>query len=613
MNARADGENCFQSPMQRKALEQLESKLAQIYTSRDRSQEAFRRLMDVATRRLAERSPELKVLDAQRAANPKWFSGNQLMAYSAYVDKFGSNLDGVREKVQWLLDLGVNYLHLLPFLKMRPGKSDGGFAVENFLEIEPTLGNHKQLESLVKELRANGISLCSDLVLNHVADTHEWAIKARNGDPAAQAFFYWKTQEEASRFESNLAQIFPQTAPGNFVYIPEVGKYVWSTFYQYQWDLNYTNPEVLASMADNMLGLANLGVEVFRLDSAAFLWKREGTNCMNQPECHWLLQCLRAMVDLVAPGVLLKAEAIVPTAELPPYFGLDENEGRECHLAYQSSLMAGAWFSLANQNTQLLRKQISEMPEMPSGSNWICYMRCHDDIGWNVLKPEIEPAQQAKLKFASDFFSGQAPDSYAKGLTFQANSPDSVHGTNGMLSELVGWQQQDDPAGFARYKLMLSLTFSLGGIPMIYMGDELAQPNAPDSAEDQARWVDSRDLHRPAFDEHARHQVAKEPDSRSARAFRLIKHLRQIQQRELTAINTSALKIIDTGCEALLAFQHANTTCVFNFSARQLHLEKSSLTAAAKPLVDLIDARIFASEEMIIEPYDSMWLIEHDA
>ncbi len=613
MNAPVDGKNLFQSPTQRKALEQLERKLNQIYSSRDLSQEAFRRLLEVAIRRLAERSPELKELDAQRAANPQWFSGNQLMAYSTYVDKFGGNLDGIRAKINWLRDLGVNYLHLLPFLKMRPGQSDGGFAVENFLEVEPTLGDHKQLESLVKELRANGISLCSDLVLNHVADTHEWAIKARNGDPAAQAFFYWKTEEEASRFETNLAQIFPQTAPGNFVYIPEIGKYVWSTFYQYQWDLNYTNPEVLASMADNMLGLANLGVEVFRLDSAAFLWKREGTNCMNQPECHWLLQCLRAMVDLVAPGVLLKAEAIVPTAELPPYFGQGEDEGRECHLAYQSSLMAGAWFSLANQNTQLLRKQISEMPEMPSGSNWICYMRCHDDIGWNVLKPEINPAQQSQLKYASAFFGGQVTDSYANGLTFQANSPDAVHGTNGMLSELLGWRQQEDESGFARYKLMLSLAFSLGGIPMIYMGDELAQANAPSTAEDQARWVDSRDLHRPAFDENARNQVTEEPSSRSARAFNLVKQLRQIQKSELTAVNTSALKLIDTGFDSLLVFRHEDKICLFNFSTQKMNLNKSKLGASGKTLEDRIESRYFILEDMAIEPYDSMWLIEHDA
>lgn len=613
MNARNGGDNCFQSPKQRKALQQLESRLAKIYTERGAYELALRRLIEVAHRRYKDRSPELKKLDAQRAENPTWFCGNQLMAYSTYVDKFGRDLEGVRQKVDWLLELGVNYLHLLPFLKMRPGKSDGGFAVENFLEIEPSLGNHQQLESLGKELRENGISLCSDLVLNHVADTHEWATKARNGDPSAQAFFYWKTHEEACRLEESLAQIFPQTAPGNFVYIPETGKYVWSTFYQYQWDLNYSNPEVLASMADNMLGLANLGVEVFRLDSAAFLWKRAGTNCMNQPECHWLLQCFRAMVDLVAPGVLLKAEAIVPTAELPPYFGLNEDEGRECHLAYQSSLMAGAWFSLANQNTQLLRKQINEMPEMPSGSNWICYIRCHDDIGWNVLKPEIDSAQHAQLKFASAFFGGQMAGSYANGLTFQANSPDAVHGTNGMLSDLVGWKYPDDLSGYSRYKLMLSLIFSLGGIPMIYMGDELAQPNAPSTAEDQARWVDSRDLHRPAFNDLARHQVTEEPDSRAARAFRLIKHLRQIQKSELTAINTSALQIIDTGLDSLLVFHHEDKICLFNFSAQSLILNKSRLNASGKTLRDLIEGRFFDLDEMLIEPYDSLWLIRYDA
>lgn len=613
MTAPNHKQNPFNSIRQKIVLARLREKLGCIYTEQSEADLAMSLLKEIAAKRLAERSPALKELDRYREANPDWFCANHFMAYSTYVDKFGGNLKGVLDRVDWLESLGVNYLHLLPFLKMRPGQSDGGFAVENFLEVEPALGDLQQLEELVTALRAKGISLCSDLVLNHVADTHEWAVKARAGDSEAQACFYWKTRDEADVLEQHLPQIFPQTAPGNFVFVPEVGKFVWSTFYQYQWDLNYANPRVLAAMADNMLGLANMGVEIFRLDSAAFLWKRDGTNSMNQQECHWLLQCLRAMVELVAPGVLLKAEAIVPTAELPPYFGLDSDLGKECQIAYQSSMMAGAWFSLANQNALLLKKQLQELPAMPDGTTWICYVRCHDDIGWNVLKPDLSATGHEQLRFASRFFGGNEQDSYANGMTFQASSPDAVHGTNGMLSELVGWQDKDDVAGYSRFKLMLALAFSLGGIPMVYMGDELAQSNAPSEPDDQDKWVDSRDLHRPVFDLVAQALAQSEPASRSAKALSLVRQLRLTQKQSLKAGNTSHLQLLDTGADAILAFRHSNVSCLYNFSSTVVTLEKSVLNAGNSTLLDLIEGGTFAADTITLAPYDSLWLTEHDA
>ncbi|MEY2952112.1 MAG: sucrose hydrolase, partial [Pseudomonadota bacterium] len=296
-------------------------------------------------------------LDQQRHGNPHWHQAPTMLAYSAYVDRFAGKLDQVAQRIPHLQDLGVRYLHLLPFLRARHGANDGGFAVASFEEVEPRLGTISDLRSLTDQLRQANISLCADLVLNHVADDHPWALAAQRNDPHYRAYFHvFDTPEQVRHQEAHLNQVFPQTAPGNFTYVPALQGWVWTTFYSYQWDLNYAHPAVFADMVSALLRLANLGVEAFRLDSTAYLWKRNDTTCMNQPEVHWLLQAMRCVVDIAAPGVLLKAEAIVPTRELPPYFGQAEAFGRECQVAYHSSLMAAAWVALAEQNAELVHE-----------------------------------------------------------------------------------------------------------------------------------------------------------------------------------------------------------------------------------------------------------------
>ncbi|MFN4328812.1 MAG: alpha-amylase family glycosyl hydrolase [Limnobacter sp.] len=583
----------------------LLQRLAMIYKDTEVAAHTARRLEQVIANRHEQRSTALKALDAKRLNNPQWFTGNHFMAYSTYVDKFGGTFKGVQQRIAHLQSLGVNYVHLLPFLKMRPGQNDGGFAVEHFTEMEPRLGTTEDFQALSVALREAGISLCADLVLNHVADTHDWALRARSGDPSCVAMFHWRSAEAKDALEPLLPQIFPQTAPGNFVWVEEQGRYVWSTFYTYQWDLNYSNPDVLVGMIDNMLALANMGVEVFRLDSAAFLWKKEGTNCMNQPECHWILQCFRAAAQWCAPGVLLKAEAIVPTRELPPYFGLDDAAGKECHLAYQSSLMAAAWYSLANSDASLVQRILGELPAMTDTTTWISYIRCHDDIGWNVLKPELTGNEPEQLKYASAFFSGQVPESFAKGISFQATHPDAVHGTNGMTADLLGWaEHRQDELGWARYQLMTAFMFSLGGIPMVYMGDELAQ-HGQDIAL-QATWTDTRDIHRPPLDDSAM-LAAGVPGSRAHSALNWIKTLRQLHMNWLTATNTSHLRLVDTHDPRLLSIQHGAVTCVFNFSGQAVPWPAA--LNGHRTAHDLLMPNETPAERAAVQPYQALYLV----
>ena len=545
----------------------------------------FTQLCEDMASQFAVRPPDLHALDEARMAQPGWFTSERALAYSAYVDKFAGSLRGVETQIPYLKSLGATYLHLLPFLRARAGPNggendganDGGFAIASFDEVQPSLGTMADLRSLTAALRHEGISLCTDFILNHVADDHTWALAAKAGNGVHRDYFHvFDRLEDTDAFASHLGQIFPETAPGNFTFVDGLQAWVWTTFYPYQWDLNYSNPRVFSSIALALLHLANQGVEIFRLDSAAFLWKRAGTNCMNQPECHLILQALRCVVDIVAPGVLLKAEAIVPVNELPPYFGAGAALGRECHLAYNSSLMTASWLSLAEQDADMICRVMRSTPPLPPGCAWLTYVRCHDDIGWNVLRPELqhEPdGGDARLVRVANFFAGQTPGSYATGASFQARPDGQVHGTNGMTAALVGLSTAQNPKqlenAFARLKLMYGLAMSAGGTPLIFMGDELAQGNDDRPLAQWPAGADGRQLHRPDFAQSA----AAAPKGNSAIALAALKHLMSVRSSLPDLAADTATTLLTSTTTRVLAFRRGERlTVAANFTERPMSL-----------------------------------------
>ncbi|MBB4131160.1 alpha-amylase family protein [Xanthomonas sp. 3075] len=486
--------------------------------------------------RAQQRSSALQQLDTTRQAG--WFGQQHMLGYSAYVDRFAGTLQGVAARVPYLQELGVRYLHLLPFLRARAGDNDGGFAVSDYGQVEPSLGSNDDLIALTTRLREAGISLCADFVLNHTADDHAWAQAARAGDARYLDYYHhFADRTLPDRYEATLGQVFPHTAPGNFTWVDATAQWMWTTFYPYQWDLNWSNPAVFGEMALAMLQLANLGVEAFRLDSTAYLWKRTGTDCMNQPEAHTLLVALRAVTDIVAPSVVMKAEAIVPMTQLPPYFGSDADRGHECHLAYHSTLMAAGWSALALQRGDILHNVIAHSPTLPPNCAWLSYVRCHDDIGWNVLQHEAAgTAEQPPfaLRDVARFYANDVPGSYARGESFQS-SGDGVHGTNGMTAALAGIQAAHaagDAAALAtavdRLVLLYAIALAMPGVPLIYMGDELALPNDNSYRNDPLRRHEGRWLHRPAMDWQIAAQ-RENAESVSGKVYRRLHAL--IQQR----------------------------------------------------------------------------------
>lgn len=414
------------------------------------------------------------------------------VVYTFYADRFAENLRGLSERTEYLKALGVRWLHPLPILCPRPGDSDGGFAVQDYRQIDPRLGHMDDLEALASDLKGQGIGIILDVVCNHTAREHAWAEAARTGNPKYRDYYITiEDAAEVAAWETSLIDVFPNTAPGSFTYDADMGGHVWTTFYPFQWDLNYANPAVFAEMLDVLLYLAGKGVGGFRLDSAPFLWKRAGTSCRNQPEVYWIVEAWRAALSIVAPSVVLIAEAIESLEDVLPFFG---QEAPGCDLAYSNGVMTALWGALADGDAGIARTLLSAAAARPSGATWLNYVRCHDDLIWNALAAYAPPEDLVRW---SRFYGGQGVG-FSNGRAFQT-ADGGVPSTNGMAASLLGLEGDLSPAGLPVRRLMLlyAIIHALDGWPLIYMGDEIGLTNDEAYADDPLRAIDGRWLHRP--------------------------------------------------------------------------------------------------------------------
>jgi amylosucrase len=523
-----DGDEPFLTRLERFFTE-LRDPLVALYGDDPRFEEQWSELLEAIARTAAARSPALRALDHEREITPDWLQREQAVGYVTYVDRFARTLDGVRERLPYLRELGVSYLHLMPLLHARPEPNDGGYAVVDYGAVEPALGTMDDLRALADELRAAGMALCIDVVLNHTAREHPWAQAALAGDARALAFYRtFEDRTEPDAYELTLPEVFPATAPGSFTWEPAVARWVWTTFNAYQWDLDYTNPEVFRAMAEAMLDLAGAGVDVLRLDAVPFLWKRKGTNCQNQPEVHELLQAFRAAMRIAAPAVAFKAEAIVSPRDLVGYLGAGRHEGKECDLAYHNVLMVLAWSALASGRVALLTNALRAMPPVPPGAGWVTYVRCHDDIGWAITEEDAAAVGEdgyLHRRFLADFYAGEFPGSFARGARFQ---PDPLTGEariSGTTASLAGLETalggRDELAlelALRRILLLYAVAFAHGGLPLIYMGDELGLRNDERWTADPSHRDDNRWMHRPPMDWAAAERRA-DPESIEGRLW----------------------------------------------------------------------------------------------
>jgi len=571
------------------------------------------------------RPEPLRALDARRIVQPDWFQVPGMVGYVFYVDRFAGSLRGIERHLDHLDTLGIRSVHLMPVLRTRDGDNDGGYAVADYRAIDPRLGTMDDLERVCGLLRERGISVCIDLVLNHCAAEHAWAQAALAGDRDHEALFrIYPDRVMPDAFEATLPEVFPDFAPGNFTPLAD-GRWVWTTFNRFQWDLDWSNPRVFVEMVDILLELANRGVDVFRLDAVAFMWKRLGTDCQNQPEVHSILRALRACARIAAPAVAFKAEAIVGPDDLAPYLGSGLHEGRECDLAYHNSLMVQFWSALATRDTRLMTSVLSGLPRKPPTTAWATYIRCHDDIGWAITDADAGavgwsgPGHRA---FLSEFYAGRFPGTFAVGEVFQYNPATGDSRISGTFASLAGLEQallDHDPVGIdraiARILAGHALICGWDGIPLLYMGDEIGLCNDAGFRLDPRLASDNRWMHRPRMD-WDRATAALDPRSVPGRLFHGICRL-VATRRDLPQLHAAApLDVVDVGDARLFAFVRGHLSApllaIHNLTDLPSVMDPGVLGALglARALDALEPQETFdAGRPVILAPYATRWLV----
>jgi amylosucrase len=468
-------------------------------------------LVETLALRYMERTPSLRKSDLARERDYNWFMSPKWVGMALYCDRFAGDLKGLRARLPYLQDLGINMLHIMPILDCPPEHADGGYAVRDFCKVDPRYGTTDDVEALAATLKKRDILLVLDVVVNHTSNEHEWAQKARAGENKYQDYYYvFDDREMPDAFEEAMPEIFPATSPGNFTRDEAMGKWVMTVFNSYQWDLNYHNPAVLIEMIDVILFWANKGADILRLDAVAFLWKKIGSTCQNEREAHLLLQLMKDCCQVAAPGVLFIAEAIVAPSEIAKYFGEDAINAKECEIAYNASLMSLLWDAVATKNANLLNRGIRNLPDKLERATWLNYVRCHDDIGLGFADNDArlsgyDPAQHRR--FLVDYFTGKFPGSPARGLPFGDNAKTGDVRISGSLASLAGLEaaleNSDGAAIDSAIKTILLLhgtILSFGGIPLLYYGDAIGTLNNLEYLADPSKRDDNRWMNRSYFD-----------------------------------------------------------------------------------------------------------------
>ena len=601
--------------------------LARIYGGHPDHDRMVTELRDEMARAARARPADLKRLDLQRDLEPDWFQRPEMVGYAAYADRFAGTIAGIEDRLDYLSDLGVRYLHVMPCLKPRPAPNDGGYSVQDYRRVNPDLGSMADLERLATRLRGRGMSLCIDLVLNHTAREHAWAQLAIAGEQKYQDFYHFFDDDTLPRqYEQTLVEIFPNDAPGNFTYVPELGKWVWTTFHVHQWDLNWSNPWVFLEIAKVMLFLANKGVDVLRLDAVAFMWKRLGTRCQSEPEVHVILRALRAVCRIVAPAVIHLEEAITGPAEMLTYLGRGEHDGKIGNLAYHNTLMVQYWSALASRDTRLMRHVLqTHFPETLTNATYATYLRCHDDIGWAVTDEDagaLGLSGRAHRAFLSDFYDGSFPGSFARGALFQVNPATGDKRISGSLASLTGLEkalaEADAPGrdmAVQRILMGTALIASFGGLPLIYMGDEIALLNDYGYRDVAEHRDDSRWIHRPRmdWDRAARAADPATPEGQVLDGTRAILRARAGLPALHGAVPT---RILHPDSAQVFAFARLAPTgavlCLFNFSETTQMIPADWLRAqGAVRFHDLLSGRDVGLHDgqMALLPYGRVWLV----
>ena len=584
----------------------------------DNDMQAFDYFVDMLYSFYKKRNKQLKEMDEARSVVHDWFAGNDMLGMLMYTDCFAGSLKGVKSHLDYIEECGVNYIHLMPLLESPKGKSDGGYAVSDFRKVEPSLGNMRDLSNLAKACHERGISVCLDFVMNHTSEDHEWAKRARAGEKEYQdRYFFYDNWDIPNEYEKTVPQVFPTTAPGNFTWCEEAGKVVMTSFYPYQWDLNYRNPVVFNDMTANMLYLCNQGIDIIRLDAVPYIWKTLGTNCRNLPEVHNLVRIMRIACEIVCPGTLLLGEVVMEPSKVVPYFGSVSKP--ECHTLYNVTTMASTWHTVATKDVRLLKHQLGQVFALPKQYVFLNYLRCHDDIGWGL---DYDYLQQFGIeevphkKYLNDYLKGAWPGSDSRGELYNDDpklGDARLCGTTASLSGIEAAEYEKDKNKLSKYiglDLMLhAFLLTQSGIPVLYSGDEIGQLNDYSYHNDPHKKDDSRYLHRGSLDWAS---VARrhEEGTREKCIFDGIRKLTKLRNSHRVFESAADTWIIETWNDHVLGigryYKGEKLIALFNFN----DYAETAWIDDEEDYIDMMTGELRPAKAVGIPAYGFVWLIK---
>lgn len=563
-----------------------------------------------------KRSTELKKRDIKKEKNPDWFKEKEMLGMMLYIDNFAGNLKGVEKKLAYLKECNVNCLHLMPFLDTPKGKSDGGYAVADFRKVRPDLGTMKDLARLTEKCHENGMNVCMDFVMNHTSEEHEWAKRARAGEGEYMSrYFFYDNGDIPARYEETVPQVFPTTAPGNFTWLPEIGHYVLTTFYPYQWDLNYRNPRVFNEMMYNFLFLANQGMDIIRIDAVPYIWKELGTSCRNLKEVHTIVRMMRMIAEIVCPSVILLGEVVMEPEKVVPYFGTVEKP--ECHMLYNVTTMATTWNSIATRDIRLLKKQMDIVSRLPKQYTFLNYLRCHDDIGWGLDFDTMKQwgmEEPSHKRYLNDYFTGKIADSISRGELYNddpVTQDARFCGTTASMCgiEAAGFEGNAEKMQVAIPEDLMLHAYMLtqSGIPMLYSGDELGQVNDYSYKDDAEKASDSRYLHRGAFLWELADK-RKDLSTVQGQLFQMLNRLEQIRRQENVFSQEAEVYTYDVHNDSILGilreYKGERFIALFNFSEN----EQTAWMQEEGIFRNLVNGEIVEVKDPVLKGYEFVWM-----
>ena len=563
-----------------------------------------------------KRSTELKKRDIKKEKNPDWFKEKEMLGMMLYIDNFAGNLKGVEKKLAYLKECNVNCLHLMPFLDTPKGKSDGGYAVADFRKVRPDLGTMKDLSRLTEKCHENGMNVCMDFVMNHTSEEHEWAKRARAGEGEYMSrYFFYDNGDIPARYEETVPQVFPTTAPGNFTWLPEIGHYVLTTFYPYQWDLNYRNPRVFNEMMYNFLFLANQGMDIIRIDAVPYIWKELGTSCRNLKEVHTIVRMMRMIAEIVCPSVILLGEVVMEPEKVVPYFGTVEKS--ECHMLYNVTTMATTWNSIATRDIRLLKKQMDIVSRLPKQYTFLNYLRCHDDIGWGLDFDTMKQwgmEEPSHKRYLNDYFTGKIADSISRGELYNddpVTQDARFCGTTASMCgiEAAGFEGNAEKMQTAIQEDLMLHAYMLtqSGIPMLYSGDELGQVNDYSYKDDAEKASDSRYLHRGAFLWELADK-RKDLSTVQGQLFQMLNRLEQIRRQENVFSQEAEVYTYDVHNDSILGilreYKGERFIALFNFSES----EQTAWMQEEGIFRNLVNGEIVEVKDPVLKGYEFVWM-----